>query len=52
MKLVVHPPVEPERLDRITANAGAMAVVNAIDEAHALGHMPDAAAGIRPAVLV
>ena len=41
MKLVIHPPVEPERLDRIAA-AGPTAVVNAADEAHALGHMPDA----------
>jgi phosphoglycerate dehydrogenase-like enzyme len=42
MKLVIHPPVEPERLDRITAAAGPMAVVNAGDEEHALRHMPDA----------
>ncbi len=42
MKLVIHPPVEHERLDRITAVAGPMAVVNAGDEAHALRHMPDA----------
>src|SRR4029453_7426728 len=42
MKLVVHPPVEPERLDRITAAAGPMEVVNADDEGHALGHMPAA----------
>src|SRR6059058_3128574 len=42
MKLVIHPPVEPERLDRIVATAGPMAVVNAADEEHALGHMPDA----------
>ena len=42
MKLVVHPPVEPERLDRIASAAGPMAVVNADDEAHALRHMPDA----------
>ena len=27
MKLVVHPPVEPERIDRIAASAGAMLVV-------------------------
>src|SRR5688572_1300996 len=44
MKLVIHPPVDPERLDRITAITGPMAVVNADDEAHALRHMPDAAA--------
>lgn len=42
MKLVIHPPVEPERLDRITAAAGPMAVVNAADEEHALRHMPNA----------
>jgi phosphoglycerate dehydrogenase-like enzyme len=42
MKLVIHPPVEPERLDRIMAVAGPMAVVNAGDEAHALRHIPDA----------
>jgi phosphoglycerate dehydrogenase-like enzyme len=42
MKLVIHPPVEPERLARITVAAGAMAVVNAADEADALAHIPDA----------
>src|SRR6476659_4952757 len=42
MKLVLHPPVEPERLDRIAAAAGPMAVVNAADEEQALRHMPDA----------
>jgi phosphoglycerate dehydrogenase-like enzyme len=42
MKLVIHPPVEPERLDRIMATAGPMAVVNADYEVHALRHMPDA----------
>src|SRR5262245_48922561 len=42
MKLVIHPPVEPSRLDRITAVAGPMAVVNADDEGHALHDMPDA----------
>jgi phosphoglycerate dehydrogenase-like enzyme len=42
MKLVIHPPVEPERLDRIRAVAGPMAVVNADDEEHALRHVPDA----------
>ncbi len=42
MKLVIHPPVEPERLRQITAVAGPMAVVNADDEEHALRHMPDA----------
>jgi phosphoglycerate dehydrogenase-like enzyme len=42
MKLVMHPPVEAERLDCIMASAGPMAVVNADDEGHALHHMPDA----------
>jgi phosphoglycerate dehydrogenase-like enzyme len=41
MKLVIHPPVEPERLDRIVAAAGPMAVANADDESHALCHMRD-----------
>ncbi len=44
MTLVLHPPVEPERLARITAVAAPMAVVNARDEADALRHMPAAAA--------
>ena len=42
MKLVIHPPVEPERLARIAAAAAPMAVVNADDEAIALRHIPDA----------
>lgn len=42
MKLVIHPPVEPERLSRIAAAAGPMAVVNAVDGAEALAHMADA----------
>ncbi len=42
MKLVIHPPVEPERLARIAAVAGPMTVVNAADESQALGHIPDA----------
>jgi phosphoglycerate dehydrogenase-like enzyme len=42
MKLVIHPPVEPERLTLIRGAAGPMAVVNADDEAHALRHLPDA----------
>src|SRR5262249_33631388 len=42
MKLVIQPPVEPERLARITAAAGSMAVVNAADEAQALAQMPGA----------
>ena len=35
MKLVIHPPVEPERLRKIVEAAGAMAVVNAQDESEA-----------------
>jgi phosphoglycerate dehydrogenase-like enzyme len=42
MKLVIHPPVEPDRLARIAAAAGAMAVVNAADAADARRHLPDA----------
>ena len=42
MKLVVHPPVEADRLARVAAAAGPMAVVNAADEADALHHLPDA----------
>jgi phosphoglycerate dehydrogenase-like enzyme len=42
MKLVIHPPVEPERLTRITDAADAMRVVNAATDAEALTHMPDA----------
>jgi phosphoglycerate dehydrogenase-like enzyme len=42
MKFVIHPSVESERLDRITVAADPMAVANAGDEDHALGHMPDA----------
>jgi len=44
MKLVIHPAVEPERHDQITAAAGPMAVVNALTEDHALHHMADAEA--------
>jgi phosphoglycerate dehydrogenase-like enzyme len=42
MKLLLHPPVEPERLVRIEAAAGPMTVVNTADEASALDNMPDA----------
>jgi phosphoglycerate dehydrogenase-like enzyme len=42
MKLVIHPPVEAERLARISDAAGPMVVVNAGDEEHALREMPDA----------
>jgi len=44
MKLVIHPPVDAERLGRIIEIAGDMFVVNATDEAGALGHMPAAEA--------
>jgi phosphoglycerate dehydrogenase-like enzyme len=55
MKLVIHPPVEPERLTRIIDAAGAMNVANAATEAEALAHMPDADAffgKITPPLLV
>jgi len=42
MKLVIHPPVEPERLGKIQAAAGAMAVVNAVDDAEARIALADA----------
>ncbi|HEV8310019.1 MAG TPA: D-2-hydroxyacid dehydrogenase [Methylomirabilota bacterium] len=42
MKLVIHPPVEPERLTQIRAAAGDMAVVNARDEAEAIRAIADA----------
>jgi phosphoglycerate dehydrogenase-like enzyme len=42
VKLVIHPPVEAERLARIVAAAAPMAVVNAADEAEALQHLHDA----------
>jgi len=42
MKLVIHPPVEPARLEKIIAAAGNMTVVNAADETDALAAMPDA----------
>jgi len=42
MKLVIHPPVELERFERIRAIADSMAVVNADIEEHALRHMADA----------
>jgi phosphoglycerate dehydrogenase-like enzyme len=44
MTLVIHPPVDPERLERITEAAGGLAVVNAADEAAALARMPEAEA--------
>jgi phosphoglycerate dehydrogenase-like enzyme len=42
VKLVIHPPVEDARLGKIVAAAGAMAVVNAADEAQALREIADA----------
>ncbi len=54
MKLVIHPAVEPERLQSIGAAAGPMTVVNAAGEADALAHMADADAffgKITPALL-
>jgi phosphoglycerate dehydrogenase-like enzyme len=42
MKLVIHPPVEPERLGKIAAAAGDMAVVNAADEAEVVRALADA----------
>jgi phosphoglycerate dehydrogenase-like enzyme len=42
MKLVLHPPVESERLEKIQQAAGAMAVINAADEVAALQQIEDA----------
>ncbi len=42
MKLLVFPPVDDERLAQIVSAAGAMSVVNARDEAEALGQIVDA----------
>src|SRR5262245_56698987 len=42
MKLVVHPPVDPDRFDRLRAAAGNAAVVNATDEALAVAEVADA----------
>jgi phosphoglycerate dehydrogenase-like enzyme len=42
MKLVLHPPVDPERLARIRAAAGDLAVVNASSEAEAVQALADA----------
>jgi phosphoglycerate dehydrogenase-like enzyme len=42
MKLVIYPPVEPARLEKLTAAAGTMTVVNAANESEALAHMADA----------
>ena len=35
MKLVIHPPVDPARLEKIRSASGRMTVVNAADEAEA-----------------
>ena len=42
MKLVIHPPVEAARLDRIREAAGSMSVVNAASEAEAVRAITDA----------
>jgi phosphoglycerate dehydrogenase-like enzyme len=44
MQLAIHPPVEPERLEKICAAAGPMRVVNAADEAEATRGIGDAEA--------
>jgi phosphoglycerate dehydrogenase-like enzyme len=44
MKLVIHPAVEPDRLEQISAAAAPMAVVNAAGETDTLPHMADAEA--------
>ncbi len=42
MKLVIHPPVDPARLEKIRSASGRMTVVNAADEAQALAEIADA----------
>ena len=42
MKLLIHPPVEPARLNKIVAAAGEMRVVNAAGEAEAMREVEDA----------
>jgi phosphoglycerate dehydrogenase-like enzyme len=42
MKLLIHPPVEPERLAKILAAAGPMQVVNAETDVQALAEIRDA----------
>ncbi|MSR56775.1 MAG: D-2-hydroxyacid dehydrogenase [Planctomycetaceae bacterium] len=42
MKLVIYPPVEAARLDKIQTAAGSMRVVNARDAAHAAAEIVDA----------
>jgi phosphoglycerate dehydrogenase-like enzyme len=54
MKMVMHPPVDPERLTRIRAAAGSMAAVNAANETEAVQVIADADAffgKITPAML-
>ncbi len=54
MTLVIHPPVEPARLEKIAAAAAPMRVVNAATEAEAIAAMPEADAffgKITPALL-
>ncbi len=54
MKLVIHPPVDPARLEKIQSAAGRMSVVNAADEAQALAEVADAdafAGKMTPALL-
>lgn len=43
-KFVIHPPVEPTRLERILSVAGPLDVVNAPSDAEALAAMPEAVA--------
>jgi phosphoglycerate dehydrogenase-like enzyme len=42
MQIVVHPPVEAERLEKIRAAAGTSTVVNAATDAEAMAAIPDA----------
>jgi phosphoglycerate dehydrogenase-like enzyme len=42
MKMVIHPPVDPERLAHIRSAAGTMTVINAVDEAQAGQALVDA----------
>src|SRR5437879_2121023 len=42
MKVVIHPPVDPDRLARLQAEAGDLVLVNAANEAAALAAMGDA----------
>jgi len=44
MKLVIYPPVDPERFNKIVASAGGMQVVNAADGRTALKQIADAEA--------